>query len=951
MMLCAVVQGAWAQWGFGGGTGTEDDPYIIRYDHHWKTLVDRVNSGEYEGFKGKYFELMNDLEITEKHTSGYYQMMVGVEGDGKDATRFCGIFDGNGHTITLDIKDTSSKLDFCAPFRYIKNATIMNLNIKGKVYRVPEGLENPKNNSALVGKAEGNNNILNCRCSAIVELGDYGGVDVSSGGFIGELRGGGTTTMNNCLFDGQLIAYHVICWGGFVGYVAKGNTITFNNCLFAPSFIQINTGDKDDDSRTFARLHKDAKINVNNCYYKTMIKEAQGATDAREYSPEQLQAALGNGWKISGDKVQPRLRIYTFKGDGTEESPYKITSAVDWRYLTDYSCRGDTYEGKYFLLANDITVNHVMAEGFTEKNSFKGIFDGGNHTLTLNYSNTDHPYIGLFRRVDGATFKNLHVTGNITVKVDDAGGLIGLAKGDTKIINCRSSVTINCTYEGDKGPLAALADMLYGRYYSGFVGVIYGGKTVFTGCVFDGILKGVEGSPSGYSAGFVGEIRSENDKMGEVEFNDCISNGDIFLDSNTCYQFVQGDTSKTVTYNHSYYVSALNDTEQGMLMHSITADKGIAMEVAGKATKYDVSGITSYSAGILYDNTKSNQSDLVAGEGEMVKLNLDYDCPPGYSVEYAVSRGTLSGKNNPYTLKMPYHSVNISAKLVESQSPAEITLVDGADNSEVLAQYDGQTVNVTYDRVLSAVDNGDGTWTPRCYTICLPYDFDLYKSVGGQANLYRLKYVDTDNDEFIFTNDFGYATRGMAWLIVVNYGTVSLNATNVQISAQPWNPEFVEVYDYKSKLDQPENPRVVGYWSGPFCRIHDDEAEVLYVYGMQDDGSWQRCVVTDQGPKWSWIETFRGVFLSIEPLEADTFKPMYTYTGAGDEEETGEIEPFPTVTFEGDYFHKDPTGISPAIRTIEADGSSRIFDLQGRQIEGEPAKGLYIKNGKKYLSK
>ena len=42
-----------------------------------------------------------------------------------------------------------------------------------------------------------------------------------------------------------------------------------------------------------------------------------------------------------------------------------------------------------------------------------------------------------------------------------------------------------------------------------------------------------------------------------------------------------------------------------------------------------------------------------------------------------------------------------------------------------------------------------------------------------------------------------------------------------------------------------------------------------------------------------------------------------------------------------------PTGIAPTIRTIEADGTNRYFDLQGRMLNGKPAKGLYIENGHK----
>ena len=37
------------------------------------------------------------------------------------------------------------------------------------------------------------------------------------------------------------------------------------------------------------------------------------------------------------------------------------------------------------------------------------------------------------------------------------------------------------------------------------------------------------------------------------------------------------------------------------------------------------------------------------------------------------------------------------------------------------------------------------------------------------------------------------------------------------------------------------------------------------------------------------------------------------------------------------------------IRTIDADGTERYFDLNGKLLPGKPQKGMYIHNGKKYM--
>ena len=45
-----------------------------------------------------------------------------------------------------------------------------------------------------------------------------------------------------------------------------------------------------------------------------------------------------------------------------------------------------------------------------------------------------------------------------------------------------------------------------------------------------------------------------------------------------------------------------------------------------------------------------------------------------------------------------------------------------------------------------------------------------------------------------------------------------------------------------------------------------------------------------------------------------------------------------------------PTGIEPTIQTIEADGTSRYFDLQGRMLNGKPLNGIFIYQGKKIIT-
>ena len=146
---------------------------------------------------------------------------------------------------------------------------------------------------------------------------------------------------------------------------------------------------------------------------------------------------------------------------------------------------GTDYSGKHFQLANDLTVINMV--GIDGQHAFNGIFDGGGHTLTLDYSATAD-YAAPFRFVDGATIRNLTVAGTITTSKKFAAGLVGQAAGIVTIDHCRSRVTINSSIAGD-------------GTHGGLLGIMQSGETTISGSFFDGRLLGQLTDNNG---GFVG---------------------------------------------------------------------------------------------------------------------------------------------------------------------------------------------------------------------------------------------------------------------------------------------------------------------------------------------------------------------------------------------------------------------------------------------------------------
>ena len=306
-----------------------------------------------------------------------------------------------------------------------------------------------------------------------------------------------------------------------------------------------------------------------------------------------------------------------------------------------------------------------------------------------------------------------------------------------------------------------------------------------------------------------------------------------------------------------------------------------------------------------------------------------------------------------YRLKFTGKDVTLDNFMGFKTPLEEIAIYDGQDNSAVLQQYDGQTVNVNYDRVLSAVDNGDGTWKSKAYTICLPYEFDFNKYYEkDQVKLYRLVLVDDYYYEFVFTNDFPVASAGLGYLAVVNYGSVNLNAVNAKITASLKHEELADytaVYSYKDFKDKKTNFEPIGTWRGTFNTIGNEEATAMAAYGNFGEGQMKIICSDSEYERTGYIPTFRAFYepKNHQSIGKKSCEMKFIQTLAGDLDEI-EIEDFPADAYGDD----EATGIdSPVFHIIEADGSHRYFDLQGRQLNNKPRTGIYIMNGKKYSEK
>ena len=157
-----------------------DGRLVLRTAEDWETFARLVNT---EGRTNLNAIMAADINL------GKSQTMVGSGNH-----PYAGIFDGNGHKLTVDY-DTVN-VENAAPFSVVSTSTIKNLHVTGKI------VSRQKFAAGIVGKVYGSSlNLSNCRSSVMV--GSTIGGDATNGGLVGIVAENSYVEVNNCLFDGR----------------------------------------------------------------------------------------------------------------------------------------------------------------------------------------------------------------------------------------------------------------------------------------------------------------------------------------------------------------------------------------------------------------------------------------------------------------------------------------------------------------------------------------------------------------------------------------------------------------------------------------------------------------------------------------------------------------------------------------------------------------------------
>ena len=690
------------------------------------------------------------------------------------------------------------------------------------------------------------------------------------------------------------------------------------------------------------------------------------------------------------------------EGNGSEGSPYIITKAEELAWFRDAVNDGnyeicakiadnvEVIDLKDFCHAADASQNlkELSWEPIGNSDwSYVGTFDGNGKTITNLYINATQAYMGLFGRIYKSTIKNLTFeNANVTNTENDIGILAGYAGNGNTLQNIKISNT--CQIKGGNDFTGGIAGYLDGNAYN---------------CVNYATVQGTEDV-----GGLVGYFESGTIK-------DCANYGDITGTSNvgnlignayTCNLnnvLGTGNVTATNTKPGGILVGIIENssgsTASGILAYSSSAKLTInGTEQAGDAVKAIGDGSLAYPEGkneadvIKAFNPEQlnsgevawllNGSTSVPAEGSTLAwyqklLGTDADAYPVlvaaegntvYNGSFRYCDGTTSSYSNSSsdselvhvasaTLTSPkfdadkyiYHMGCRNENCPEHKYVADedgalkaTKEEDGKFYVEKLALTDASTAiktqaqftikDLQYSRQLNEGQKG-------YVTLCLPFDINAADVAGAEKcypvgnMMIHMPTNDASVLKFVLMLDEQSVIEAGTPMVVK---LAAENASqNLVATAQnvEYNANFFAAPAIKSLT--------LRDWDGksgmmPIC--HDLASAIIggvYTattlgtgsYSLREDGTF--------GIYENVLSPYR-VYLNIQTSQSALSRAMMFSIGMPDDSSTTGIRII---------------NMADGMQTGSSVKSAAIYTLEGQRVKGTPRKGIYIKNGKKFIVK
>ena len=589
LLALVLTMPTWAQ----GGSGNESETITIASKEDWKAFCDRVNSGQttLNAKLTKDVDLGSDIVMAGRedlYSPGYNNYFY-----------YTGTFDGQGHTLSFSW-DAGSRDDI-APFKYVKDATIKNLRTQGKITTKGDGLSGMVyaafgtttltgcisdvditggNGGWYVSQAAGM--VKAVVSGASVQITDClvkgsitDNADESERGMAGfVLSNIGTYTLTRCLYVGKNNAPnngYSKTFGTETGYgftftdcyylntcgKAQGEQVTAER-LKSGEMAKLLQGDRTEnvwgqtlgtDLEPLPTTDATKRVYEVKFVYNGEVKATRYATNGQSihggmptftakdllgtgYNPHHYYAiAFADNFSTATIVTADRQVAISF----TEKDCYEITSKADWKAFCDIVGSGqNTVDAK---MTKDVDLGEDIAKVGTANKPYAGTFDGQNHTLTVNWDAGSVNDVAPFRRVGGATIKNLRTEGSIRSNSFYLSGLIDEAYGENTVTGCVSNVNLTTSYANASCDAAGM--ICY---------ISTDGRVTISDCLVKGSINATTEKGQKGMGGFV-----------FIQHGSCIMNNCLYAGTNNAsggYTFASdSDDKATTTLNNCHYLN------------------------------------------------------------------------------------------------------------------------------------------------------------------------------------------------------------------------------------------------------------------------------------------------------------------------------------------------------------------------------------------------------------
>ena len=282
---------------------------------------------------------------------------------------------------------------------------------------------------------------------------------------------------------------------------------------------------------------------------------------------------------------------WAWDGSGTSTDPYIIKSSIDWKQLADDVNGGNSYSGKFFEMAADIDALGISV-GAVDK-PFSGNFNGAMYTLTYNRGEVKpegiifvSDYCAPFIRLDGATIRDLNVTGVVCSSYQYAAGIASVIDGNaaTTISNCYVNTRIWADY-------SLRSDASFG----GIVGTVTPmcqASPTLQNCTFTGRITG----SATRSGGMVGYACSA------VNLDHCLFDPIPDISSPECATFVRAKEGVECSLKECYFTVAMGTVQGEAVFREVDVPDGCTYRFVSKP-QAPFNGVDYYKSGTVIELT------------------------------------------------------------------------------------------------------------------------------------------------------------------------------------------------------------------------------------------------------------------------------------------------------------------------------------------------------------